>query len=230
TATQTRTRRLQPERLESHSGVRLLRAAHPWRDRFRAVAMGRDRARCSDERIHVADRTGSRGQGRGSLETAYRENRPAGFGEVFVTLPLKTSYAPMEADPAAELPEGKEWQYEPKWDGFRCLAFRDGAKIELESKSQKSLTRYFPELANAIRKLNVSKFVLDGEIVIAVNGKLSFDNLLMRIHPAESRVQKLSQEEPALYVVFDLLVDEQGKSKVTRSLTERRQLLEKFTA
>jgi ATP-dependent DNA ligase len=147
-----------------------------------------------------------------------------------MTLPLPTSFAPMEADPAVELPLGPNWQYEPKWDGFRCLAFRDGAKIELESKSQKSLTRYFPELAAALRMLNAAKFVLDGEIVIAIDGKLSFDHLLQRIHPAASRVQKLSTEEPALYVIFDLLVDDLGKSRIVLPLEDRRRLLEKFAA
>jgi ATP-dependent DNA ligase len=136
----------------------------------------------------------------------------------------------MEADPATELPSGRNWQYEPKWDGFRCLAFRDGSEVELESKSQKPLTRYFPELAGALRLVKTAKFVLDGEIVIAIDGKLSFDNLLMRIHPAASRVQKLSIEEPSLYVVFDLLVDERGKSLVGHPLRDRRTLLEKFAA
>jgi ATP-dependent DNA ligase len=147
-----------------------------------------------------------------------------------VNLPLTSSFAPMDADPATELPQGRKWQYEPKWDGFRCLTFRDGAKVDLESKSQKSLARYFPELAAALRVLKAPKFVLDGEIVIAINGKLSFDNLLMRIHPAASRVQKLSTEEPSLYVVFDLLVDERGKSLVGLPLEDRRVLLEKFAA
>jgi ATP-dependent DNA ligase len=105
-----------------------------------------------------------------------------------MTLPVNKKYAPMEALPAAELPEGPEWQYEPKWDGFRCLAFRDGEQIDLQSKSGKPLTRYFPELAATLRGLKAKKFVLDGEIVIPVDGNLSFDELLMRIHPAASRV------------------------------------------
>ena len=134
----------------------------------------------------------------------------------------------MEAQPASELPAGADWQYEPKWDGFRCLAFRDGAKIELMSKSQKPLTRYFPELVNALSILKAKKFVLDGEIVIPVDGGLSFDHLLMRIHPAASRVQKLSQETPSTYIVFDLLVDNQGRSLVKMPLDERRKRLEQF--
>jgi len=145
-----------------------------------------------------------------------------------VSLPLPKTYAPMEAMSASELPSGSNWQYEPKWDGFRCLAFRDGAKIDLESKSGKPLTRYFPELVDAVAGLKAQKFVLDGEIVIPVDGSPSFDHLLMRIHPAASRVLKLSKETPSVFIVFDLLVDDAGKSRVMTSLLERRKSLEKF--
>jgi ATP-dependent DNA ligase len=145
-----------------------------------------------------------------------------------VSLPLAKTYAPMEALPASELPSGPNWQYEPKWDGFRCVAFRDGAKIDLESKSGKPLTRYFPELVDALAGLKAQKFVLDGEIVIPVDGNPSFDHLLMRIHPAASRVLKLSKETPSVFIVFDLLVDDAGKSRVLASLLERRKNLEKF--
>jgi ATP-dependent DNA ligase len=145
-----------------------------------------------------------------------------------VTLPLKKSFAPMEAQPAAELPAGPEWHYEPKWDGFRCLAFRDASQVELQSKSQKPLTRYFPELVAALQALKPKRFVLDGEIVIPVDGQLSFDSLLMRIHPAESRVRKLSQETPGVYIVFDLLVDEKGIDLTKLALRERRKKLEAF--
>jgi ATP-dependent DNA ligase len=145
-----------------------------------------------------------------------------------MSLPLSKSFPPMEAQPASELPTGPEWHYEPKWDGFRCLAFRDGNKVELQSKSQKPLTRYFPELVAALKSLKPTKFVLDGEIVIPIDGQLSFDSLLMRIHPAESRVRKLSQETPGVYVVFDLLVDERGKDLTKLPLRERRHRLEAF--
>ena len=145
-----------------------------------------------------------------------------------MSLPLSRSYRPMEAMPESELPVGPEWHYEPKWDGFRCLAFRDGARVDLESKSQKPLTRYFPELAAALVKLRARRFVLDGEIVIPAEGSLSFDHLLMRIHPAASRVLKLSKETPCVYIVFDLLVDERGRSLVRRPLEERRKELERF--
>jgi ATP-dependent DNA ligase len=145
-----------------------------------------------------------------------------------MSLPLNKSYPPMEAMPASELPVGAQWQYEPKWDGFRCLAFRDGAKIALQSKSGKPLTRYFPELVAALGELRAERFVLDGEIVIPVEGNLSFDDLLMRIHPAASRIQKLSEATPAVYIVFDLLVQEDGRDWTGRPLRERRAALEKF--
>jgi len=145
-----------------------------------------------------------------------------------MSLPLKKTYRPMEALPATELPEGDEWQYEPKWDGFRCLAFRDGRRVELVSKSGKPLTRYFPELVESIASLRPQRLVLDGEIVIPVDGGLSFDHLLMRIHPAASRIAKLSKESPCVFIVFDLLVSPKGKSLVKQPLKSRRAELEKF--
>ncbi len=128
----------------------------------------------------------------------------------------------------SEIPAGANWEYEPKWDGFRCLAFRDGKNVELQSKSGQSLGRYFPEIVAALLKLKVSKFVLDGELVIPVKGGLSFDDLLQRIHPAASRVTKLSQSTPAQFIVFDLLVDEAGKPLYDSPLSKRRQKLESF--
>jgi ATP-dependent DNA ligase len=147
-----------------------------------------------------------------------------------MTLPIPRTYPPMEALSATSLPTGPEWQYEPKWDGFRCLAFRDQKKVELQSKAGKPLTRYFPELAAALVKLKASRFVLDGEIVIPFEGGLSFDQLLMRIHPSKSRVEKLSRETPCVFIVFDLLVDEKGKSLVKLALEKRREALEKIAA
>jgi ATP-dependent DNA ligase len=134
----------------------------------------------------------------------------------------------MEALPATELPAGPAWQYEPKWDGFRCLAFRDAGRIDLQSKSGKPLTRYFPELTAALLSIKPKKFVLDGEIVIPVDGHLSFDALLMRIHPAASRVLKLSQAHPCVFIVFDLLVNEKGKSLVKLALEQRREQLDRL--
>lgn len=134
----------------------------------------------------------------------------------------------MEAQPATELPQGPDWQYEPKWDGFRCLAFRDGTRLELMSKAAKPLTRYFPELAANLSRLKAKRFLLDGEIVIAEDGQLSFDALLMRIHPAASRIRKLSEATPSTFIVFDLLVDEDGQSLVKLPLEQRREKLEQF--
>ena len=145
-------------------------------------------------------------------------------------LPLPLDYPPMEAKSVAAIPSGEQWQYEPKWDGFRCLAFRDGAEVELRSKSGQPLTRYFPELVEALKAVPAKRFVLDGEIVIPVGKALSFDDLLMRIHPAESRVRKLAAETPASMIVFDLLVDEKGKALAGLPLEKRRVALEAFAA
>lgn len=134
----------------------------------------------------------------------------------------------MEASPASQLPTGPGWRYEPKWDGFRCLAFRDSRRVDLLSKSGKPLTRYFPELVQALVALPAKQFVLDGEIVIPVDASLSFDQLLMRIHPAASRVKKLSESSPSLFICFDLLVDEHGASLVKEPLIGRRKALERF--
>lgn len=127
-----------------------------------------------------------------------------------------------------EIPQGKNWQYEPKWDGFRCLIFRDNAKIELQSKSGRSLTRYFPELVAGIAAVKAKCFALDGEIVVPRGRAFSFDDLLQRIHPALSRVKRLATETPALLIVFDLLCGNDGKSLVQVPLTTRRKMLEDF--
>src|SRR6187551_3212661 len=103
-----------------------------------------------------------------------------------MALPLKPPFPPMEALSVDEIPVGDEWQYEPKWDGFRCLVFRDRGKVELQSKSGQSLTRYYPELVEAAAKIKAKQFVLDGEIVVPEGKAFSFDNLLQRIHPAAS--------------------------------------------
>ena len=145
-----------------------------------------------------------------------------------MTLPLKLSYPPMEAKSVEQLPTGEGWQYEPKWDGFRCLAFRDGTRIDLQSKSGQPLGRYFPEVVEALSKLKARQFVIDGEIVVPIKGRFSFDDLLMRIHPAASRIQKLSKETPSKLIVFDLLVDERGESLADEFLSERRQKLDAF--
>jgi ATP-dependent DNA ligase len=143
-------------------------------------------------------------------------------------LPIAPTYPPMEAKLVDELPTGSEWWYEPKWDGFRCLAFRDGAHIDLMSKAQKPLTRYFPEVADALLASPARRFVLDGELVVPIEQQLSFDALLQRIHPAESRVRKLAAEWPAELIVFDLLVDDEAGSLVGSPLAQRRRDLEAF--
>ncbi|MDQ2976611.1 MAG: ATP-dependent DNA ligase [Acidobacteriota bacterium] len=134
----------------------------------------------------------------------------------------------MEALLVSEIPAGPNWEYEPKWDGFRCVALRDGKHVELQSKSCQPLERYFPEVVEALLKLKASKFVLDGELVIPVSGGFSFDDLLQRIHPAASRITKLSRETPAHFIVFDLLVDETGKALIDLPLSKRREKLESF--
>lgn len=134
----------------------------------------------------------------------------------------------MEAKLVDAIPEVEGWQYEPKWDGFRCLAFRDGDEVVLQSKAGQPLGRYFPELLEAVRALKPRRFVLDGEIVISLGGHLSFDDLLMRIHPAASRIKRLAQETPATLLAFDLLVDDGGRDLTSLPLRERRERLEKF--
>jgi ATP-dependent DNA ligase len=135
---------------------------------------------------------------------------------------------PMEAKTVDAIPEDGGWQYEPKWDGFRCLAFRDGDSVKLQSKSGQPLERYFPELVEAILALEPTRFVLDGEIIVPIDGTLSFDALLQRIHPAASRIRKLSIDTPAQLIVFDLVADAKGKSLVGIPLEERREMLEAF--
>ena len=134
----------------------------------------------------------------------------------------------MEALSVAEIPTGDCWQYEPKWDGFRCLVFRDGAEIALQSKSGRMLTRYFPELVEAVRATKAKQFVLDTEIMVPNGAAFSFDALLQRIHPAASRVRRLAQETPAQLIVFDLLAGTDGAPLVELPLKERREKLESF--
>jgi ATP-dependent DNA ligase len=140
---------------------------------------------------------------------------------------LKPPIPPMEARSVEQIPAGDGWQYEPKWDGFRCLAFRDRDNIYLQSKNGQPLARYFPDVAANVAKLPEQQFVVDGELVIPVAGALSFDELQLRLHPAASRVQKLAAAHPAVYIIFDLLA-ENGKSYLRLNLRERRRLLENF--
>lgn len=127
----------------------------------------------------------------------------------------------MEARSVDAIPRGKEWQYELKWDGFRCLLSRDGDHVDLRSKSDEDLARYFPEVVAAALKLKENRFTLDGEIVVPQGKGFSFDALLQRIHPAASRVKKLSQETPALHLVFDLLATATEKQLAEKPLDVR---------
>jgi ATP-dependent DNA ligase len=142
-------------------------------------------------------------------------------------MPKNPVPAPMEALLAAELPEGNGWQFEPKWDGFRCLAQRDGGEVTLTSKSGKPLARYFPEVVDMLSSVKAKRFLLDGELIIPVGDVLSFDALQMRLHPAESRVRRLSKETPAELMVFDLL-ELDGESLTDLPLRQRRKHLENF--
>jgi ATP-dependent DNA ligase len=144
-------------------------------------------------------------------------------------LPIMPPYPPAEAKAVEQIPDGPGWLYEPKWDGFRCLAFRDGDQVVLQSKAGQPLGRYFPELVDALADLPARKFVLDGEIVISHDGHLDFDALLQRIHPAASRIQKLSRETPATYIVFDLLVAERSRLLTLEPLSRRRMELQEFS-
>jgi ATP-dependent DNA ligase len=149
--------------------------------------------------------------------------------KTLAALAVPLDLEPMEAKLVEELPEG-DWQYEPKWDGFRCLAFRAGSEIDLKAKSGKPLARYFPEMVAVLAKLPETCFVLDGELAIVRNGEFSFDALLQRIHPAESRIKRLAAETPAIFIVFDMLLDPSGRSLIESPLTMRRAALENFFA
>ena len=152
------------------------------------------------------------------------ERRKPALAELGVPLTL----APMEALLVAELPKEPGWQFEPKWDGFRCLAFRAGTEVEIKAKSGKSLSRFFPEVLDNLRALPAKQFVLDGELVIPIESELSFDALQMRLHPAESRIRRLAQETPATFVAFDCLLRKSRQPLLDRPFQERRSALEVF--
>ena len=141
-------------------------------------------------------------------------------------LPVPLDLAPMETKLVDEVPRDAGWRFEPKWDGFRCLAFRDGDDVTLKAKSGKPLDRFFPDVVAALKALPVARFVVDGELTIAVEGALSFEALQMRLHPAESRVRKLAAEQPAVLMLFDCLMDADGASLVDAPLKVRRRALE----
>src|SRR5438067_1946238 len=124
-----------------------------------------------------------------------------------MTLPLKPPIAPQLAKSAKELPTGDGWRYEPKWDGFRTIVFRDGDDVYLQSRNGKPMNRYFPEVIPDVLSLSQERIVLDGELIVVVDGIQEFDLLGQRIHPAKSRVEMLANETPAAFVAFDLLAE-----------------------
>ena len=140
-------------------------------------------------------------------------------------LPVEPPVEPMLAKTSADLPQGKEWLYEPKWDGFRALAFRDGDELLIQSRDRKPLDRYFPELRDPLLADLPQRCVVDGEVVIARDGMLDFDALLLRIHPAASRVNMLAAQTPASYVAWDLLAIDDD-SLMEHAQADRRRRLE----
>lgn len=146
-----------------------------------------------------------------------------------VDLPVLPPVAPMLARPVAGIPQPQDHPgglgYEPKWDGFRCVVFRDGDEVELGSRNERSLTRYFPEVVDALRVALPPRCVLDGELVVALDGRLDFPRLQDRIHPAASRVRMLAERTPASYVAFDLLALD-DRSLLPEPFATRRALLE----
>ena len=164
----------------------------------------------------ATERAAERGARRPRLKTGLR------------SLPVALGTPPMEARLVEDLPDDEGWQFEPKWDGFRCLAFRAGAEMELQSKSGKSLARYFPDIAAALGVLPLDRFVLDGELAILAEGALSFDALQNRLHPAQSRVRRLVAETPAMFILFDCLATAADGSLIEQPLTRRRTALEQF--
>lgn len=142
-----------------------------------------------------------------------------------MTLPLKPPLSPMLAKLSDEIPEGEGWSYEPKWDGFRGIVFKDGSKIEIMSRDKRTLERYFPELLSVLTDSLPDRCVVDGEIVIPGKGGLDFGALLQRIHPAESRINMLAEKTPASFVVFDLLAIDK-KAMLDVPLSDRRAALD----
>jgi len=146
-----------------------------------------------------------------------------------VALPLSPPLKPQLARSRAELPEGDQWRYEPKWDGFRTIVFRDGDDVHLQSRNGRPMNRYFPEIEEQVKQLPGERLVIDGEMVIEVDGVQEFDLLSQRIHPAASRVERLANETPAVFVAFDLLAED-DEPLLELSYDERRKRLEKVVA
>jgi ATP-dependent DNA ligase len=142
---------------------------------------------------------------------------------------LEPPIEPMEAEQVDDIPVGPNWQYEPKWDGFRCLIFRRNQEVFLQSKAGQPLGRYFPEIVSAAQSLKPKSWTMDGELAVPVGPSFSFDQLLQRVHPAASRVAKLSKETPAIYIAFDLLMTDERVTLLESPLSQRRLQLEEFS-
>src|SRR3984957_12262965 len=182
-------------------------ASLPWNHARALSHVGVQAIRCAPRSSAVNARSSSR------LEIVLRASTGMGQSSVSTLiavtlgmhLPVNPPVLPMLAKRVDELPAGKTWIFEPKWDGFRALVFRDGDEILIQSRDTKSLNRYFPEVVEALKAQLPERCVLDGEIVIATESGLDFETLQLRIHPAASRVKLLSQQTPASIVFFDLL-------------------------
>lgn len=146
-----------------------------------------------------------------------------------MALPLSPPVLPQLARSAAELPDGEEWRYEPKWDGFRTIVFRDGDHVHLQSRNGKPMNRYFPEVVEQVLETEADRVVLDGELIVVVDGVQEFDMLSQRIHPAKSRVEMLAEQSPAAFVAFDLLA-EGGSELLELPYVERRSRLEQVVS
>ncbi|MGI6851880.1 ATP-dependent DNA ligase [Mesorhizobium sp. 1B3] len=154
-----------------------------------------------------------------------RAAKPANDPPPGLTATGQAVVEPMEARLVDDLPNEPVWQFEPKWDGFRCLAYRKGELADLRAKSGKPLGRYFPEVIRAVLSAASDDFIIDGELAIPIGETLAFDALQMRLHPAESRIRKLSSQTPAIFILFDILRREAGDI-VHATLAERRAVLE----
>jgi hypothetical protein len=189
------------------------------------------RARHRDRGLHHPQRSGTREEARRPLEAAARGARPLRPGARAVDAPPRAAATRRwRRCSSTSCRSGREWQYEPKWDGFRCIAFRDGAKVDVMSKAGSRSRAISPELVEMLRQVRAKRFVLDGEIVVPKGRRALVRRAPPRIHPAASRIKLLSTESPASLIVFDLLVDAKGKSLVSRPLAERRAALEAFVA
>jgi ATP-dependent DNA ligase len=146
-----------------------------------------------------------------------------------VSLPLSPPLKPQLAKSSRDLPAGDSWSYEPKWDGFRTIVFRDGDEVHLQSRNGKPMNRYFPDIVEQALALKAKRYVLDGEMVVTVDGVQEFDLLSQRIHPAASRVERLREETPATLVAFDLLA-EGDDTLLELPYTERRKRLAKLVS